>query len=133
MLSARRFLDEVIASLRNVIAPAIPEPYPKTQAYMAALILEFVARQIEERTDIASGKADALASLFEDISRIEGGGALDPGDGDPQARLCGMIERLYAERDRIGETEFRALNDRIRRCLRDLLDQDLKVAGGKGE
>jgi hypothetical protein len=133
MLPARRFLDEVIATLRNVIAPAIAEPYPKTQAYMAALILEFVARQVEERTDIAGGKAEALASLFADVSRIEGGAALDSGDSDPQARLCGIIERLYNERDRIGDTEFRALNDRIRRCLRELLDQDLKVAGGKGE
>lgn len=133
MLSAHRFLDEVIASLRNVIAPAIADPYPKTQAYMAALILEFVSRQVRDRTDMAAGKADALASLFRDVGSIEGGGALDPGGDDQQARLCGIIERLYAERGRIGEAEFHALNDRIRRCLRELLDQDLKVAGGKGE
>jgi hypothetical protein len=133
MLSAQRFLNEVIASLRNVIAPAISEPYPKTQAYMAALILEFVARQVEERGDIASAKAEALESLLRDISRMAGASAADHGDDDPEARLCGIIERLYAERDRIGEAEFRALNDRIRRGLRELLNQDLRVAGGKGE
>jgi hypothetical protein len=100
---------------------------------MAAVILEFVARQVEERGDIASGKAEALAGLFEDISRMPGAGAVDRESGDPEARLCGIIERLYAERDRLGEVEFHALNDRVRRCLRELLNQDLSIAGAKGE
>ena len=133
MLSAQRFLNEVIASLRNVIAPAIPDPYPKTQAYMAALILEFVARQVEERGDIASGKAEALAALFEDISRMPGAGGIDKEGGDPEARLCGIIERLYEQREHIGQAEFHALNDRVRRCLRELLNRDLSIAGAKGE
>jgi hypothetical protein len=53
-------LGEVVVALRNVIATAIAEPYPKTQAYMAALILEFVARQVEERADIAHSRHAAI-------------------------------------------------------------------------
>ena len=45
MIPVKHLLGEVIASLRNVIAPAIAEPYPKAQAYMAAVILEFVPNE----------------------------------------------------------------------------------------
>jgi hypothetical protein len=60
MIPAKQLLREVVSALRNVIAAAIAEPYPKTQAYMAALILEFVARQVEERADIAHSRHAAI-------------------------------------------------------------------------
>ena len=134
MLSAQRFLDEVIAALRNVIAPAISDPYPKAQAYMAAVILEFVSRQVEERSDIAMGKEQALRALFADLSRLLGGKELVERNGEErEARLCQVIERLYAERSRLGEEVFTAANRRVRQALRQLLDQDLKVAGKREE
>jgi hypothetical protein len=130
MLSAHRFLDEVIAALRNVIAPAVSEPYPKAQAYMAAVILEFVSRQVEERSDIATAKEQVLSALFDDLSGLCGGKDLVERDGgEREARLCRVIERLYAERGRLGEEAFAAANRRVRQALRQLLDQDLKVAG----
>jgi len=46
MIPAKQLIGEVVSSLRNVIGPAIDEPYPKAQAYMAAVILEFVSRQV---------------------------------------------------------------------------------------
>jgi hypothetical protein len=42
MLQAKILLTEVVGSLRNVIGPAVNNPYAKSQAYMAAVILEFV-------------------------------------------------------------------------------------------
>jgi len=130
MLPARRFLDEIVASLRTVIAPAIAEPYPKAQAYMAAVILEFVSRQVEERDDVEAAKARALDALFRDLPALLGGWPL-PGSGesDGPARLCRVIEWVYAERERLGPEVFAAANGRVRRTLRELLDQDLKVAG----
>ena len=134
MLSAQRFLDEVIAALRNVIAPAISDPYPKAQAYMAAVILEFVSRQVEERSDIAMGKEQALHALFADLSRLLDDKELVERNGEErEARLCHLIERLYAERNRLGEEVFTAANQRVRQALRQLLDQDLKVAGKREE
>ena len=130
MLPPHRFLDEIIASLRTVIAPAIADPYPKAQAYMAAVILEFVARQVEERGDLEREKAHALEQLFGDLSAVLGGRTL-PGsdDADAQARLCRVIDWLYAERERLGPHVFADANGRVRRTLRQLLDADLKVAG----
>lgn len=130
MLPAHRFLDEIIASLRTVIGPAIADPYPRAQAYMAAVILEFVSRQVEERADLGAEKARALASLFADLGAVLGGRALPGADErDAEARLCRVIEWLYTERERLGPDVFAAANGRVRQALRQLLDADLQVAG----
>jgi len=128
MLAAHRLLGEIIASLRNVIAPAIPDPYPKAQAYMAAVILEFICQQVEERHDIAREKERTLNGLFSDLSAVLAGTDL-PESNDPEARLCRLIEWLYAEKERFGPEAFAAANRRVREALRQLLDQELKVAG----
>lgn len=130
MLPAHRFLDEIIVSLRTVIAPAIADPYPKAQAFMAAVILEFVARQVEERGDLEQAKVRALERLFDDLSAMLAGRALPPSnDAGAEARLCRVIEWLYAERERLGADVFAAAHGRVRQTLRQLLDEDLKVAG----
>lgn len=129
MIPAKQLLNEIVASLRNVIAPAIAEPYPKAQAFMAAVILEFVSRQVEERSDIAEGKQEALAALFRDLSRLDGTARLAGSGPATEAELSLLIERLYAERERIGEQAFTAANRLVRQTLRQLLDQELKVAG----
>jgi hypothetical protein len=130
MLSAHRLLDELITSLRNVIAPAIPDPYPKAQAYMAAVILEFIARQVEERHDIAVEKEQAMNGLFHDLTTIlERKNLPELGDTDQEQRLCRLIEWLYSEKDRLDPDVFTVANQRIREVLRQLLDQELKVAG----
>ncbi len=133
MIESRQMLNEVIASLRNVIAPAIADPYPKTQAYMAAVILEMVARQVEERTDLGTAKRAAIELSFEALARNEAVGRLVADLPRNEGGLCQLIERLYAERQHLGEELFTTANKRVRETLRALLDQDLKVAGGKAE
>jgi hypothetical protein len=131
MLPAKRLLDEVISSLRTVIAPAIVDPYPKSQAFMAAVILEFVAQQVTERSDIATAKHATLDAAFADLAELFDTSEIELGERDPEARLCSMIERLYAQRETLGEEVFTTANRRIRQALRKLLDQDLKVASQK--
>lgn len=130
MLTAHQLLKEVIASLRTVIGPAIPEPYPKAQAFMAAVILEFVSRQVEERRDVPAKKDQILNEAFHDLSSLLQGQPLAAdGDTDQEARLSHLIEWLYAEKDRLGPEAFTAANQRVRAALRDLLNQELKIAG----
>jgi hypothetical protein len=129
MIPAKQIIHEIVTSLREVIAPAIAEPYPKGQAYMAAVILEFVARQIEERSDLDQEKSAAMLELLGDLSRLPQMHELLRGDHLNEAGLCELIEHLYAERSRLGEETFTAANRRIRETLRQLLAQDLKVAG----
>src|SRR5579864_4054442 len=107
MLSAQRLLDDVIHSLRNVIAPAISEPFPKVQAYMAAVILEFVARQVEERSDIPIAKQRILHDLSGDLSKIPEAASLIDSSGDlSEASLSALIEKMYAKRSDLGEHHF---------------------------
>jgi len=127
MISAKQLLVEIVNSLRNVIAPAIDDPYPKAQAYMAAVILDFVSRQVEERGEIEQGKASALNALFRELADL--GDVARFADGrDGEQRLCNLIERLYQHRAHLGEDAFSAANQRIRRTLRQMLDEELKIA-----
>jgi hypothetical protein len=129
MIPAKQLLSEIVTSLREVIAPAIAEPYPKAQAYMAAVILEFVARQVEERSDIDEQKHAAMLELLRDFSRLPDVNRLVRGDELSEEGLSKLIEHLYAERGRLGEATFAAANSRVRQTLRKLLDMELKVAG----
>ena len=129
MIPANQLLSEIVTSLREVIAPAIAEPYPKAQAYMAAVILEFVARQVEERSDIEEQKHAAMLELLRDLSQLPDVNRLVRGDELNETGLNKLIEHLYAERSRLGEETFAAANRRVRQTLRKLLDQELKVAG----
>ena len=129
MIPANQLLSEIVTSLREVIAPAIAEPYPKAQAYMAAVILEFVARQVAERGDIEEQKHAAMLELVRDLSRLPDVNRLVRGDELDETGLNKLIEHLYAERGRLGEETFAAANRRVRQTLRKLLDQELKVAG----
>jgi hypothetical protein len=132
MLPVHQLLTEITAALRNVIAPAVAEPYPKAQAYMAAVILEFVARQVEERRDIPEEKEHTLHALFADLTTVLTGEQIPAGgEREQEARLCRLIEWLYAEKERLGPEAFEPANQRIRQALRALLDEELKVAGNK--
>ena len=131
MLAAHHLLKEVIASLRTVIAPAVADPYPKSQAYMAAVILEFIARQVEERSDSSKAKEHVLDDLFSDLRLLITDKVPASKDPDQEARLCRLIEWLYTEKDRLGPEAFAAANQKVRTALRQLLDQELKIAGTK--
>jgi hypothetical protein len=89
MIPAKLLLTEVVTSLRNVIAPAIDEPCPKTQAYM--VILEIVSRQVDERADVEQHKSWALDALFRDLAHF-GRCRSTPHDGvEGERRLCNLI------------------------------------------
>jgi predicted transcriptional regulator len=131
VIAARRMLEEVIASLRGVIAPAISAPYPKTQAYMAAVILETLSRAIEERSDLAEARKRSIEQLFADLGELGAGVSEALPDGEDEARLARLVEVLYTDRERLGEERFAAANRRVRQTLRDLLDADLRIASSK--
>lgn len=128
MIPAKQLIGEVVNSLRNVIGPAVTEPFQKSQAYMAAVVLEFVARQVDERADVATEKEAALHTLFHDLLSLPKAKAALTNGAETEAALCEMIERLYESRAAMGEEAFAIANRRVRQTLRQLLDQDLKIA-----
>jgi hypothetical protein len=98
---------------------------------MAAVILEFVSRQVEERKDISQEKEQILTYLFSDLGSLLTDKALSSQAPDQEARLCQLIEWLYSEKDKLGPEAFTIANQKVRTALRQLLDQELKVAGTK--
>jgi len=129
MLPAKILLTEVVNSLRNVVGPAVKDPHAKSQAYMAAVILEFVSCQIEDPSDHESVEQVALMELFDDLSRIPDLAEIVERDGaDLRSRLCHTIEALHSARGQIAPQAFERANRRIRLTLRQLLDAELKIA-----
>ena len=133
MLPARMLIGEIVASLRNVIGPAISEPYPKAQAYMAATILEFVSRQIEDRGATESQKTEIIEALFDDLPKLGLPDRVVSGASRDEAGLSDLVERLYGARSEIGDAAFESANHRLRQTLRKLLNLELTITGKSGE
>ena len=117
MIPAKQLIGEVVNSLRNVIGPAVNEPFQKSQAYMAAVVLEFVARQVDERADMAIEEAAALHALFQDLLSLPKAERSRRPVPETEAALCEVIERLYESRAAMGEEAFAIANRRVRQTL----------------
>lgn len=120
--------------LKGEIAPAVSDAYPKTQAYLGAVVLQKIAAEL--RLAEVHGQAEAaerealLAELEADLrdapdTVISAYAALRTG-GD--AALCAFIESLYANRDRMGQDRFDALLGRVRQDLRRSIDRRMEIA-----
>ena len=132
-------LERIAATLRSEIGPAVGDSFARTQAFMASVILEKLARQLrladahtqagqEDRTALAND-LEALtqnALLPSGADRSRGAIAAVRGGGD--AELCAVVEALYADRRVLGNDMFDALLGRVRTTLRARLDRQLEFA-----
>jgi hypothetical protein len=128
-------LARMAATLRGEIGPGVVEPFAKTQAFMAAVILERLGRQLGLAESQAQAELDDLAALAGDLGRSLGvapsprvGEALQAvASGDGRA-VGALIEALYAERAELGRESFEAALGRVRVALRSRLDRQLEYA-----
>lgn len=132
-------MERIAATLRSEIGPAVGDSFARTQAFMASVILEKLARQIrlaEAHTQAGDADRTALANDLEALmqnafppSGAEGSRDAIAGvraGGD--AELCAVVEALYADRDVLGTNLFDALLGRVRTTLRARLDRQLEFA-----
>jgi hypothetical protein len=131
-------LQRIAQTLRQEIGPAIDAEYPRTQAFMAAVVLQKLGRQLALATEHATAETADLTALLADLRELlEDGHAPAPvraaADGLAQTRdsaaLCRLIEAIYGARAPLGEARFAALLGRIRQTLRRSIDRRLAVAG----
>ena len=136
MLPAEELLARMSGLLRHEIGPAVSEPFPKTQAFMASVVLDKVAAGLRLGAAHAEANAADRRALAEDLraattasdpvalrSAIE---ALPSPEGD--AALAPLVAALYGSRAELGPDRFDALLSRVRRTLRARLDRQLEVA-----
>lgn len=131
-------LERIALALKTEIGPAVAEAYPKTQAFMASVVLQKLAGEIrlaEEHAARNRADTEALAqTLLEDV---EGGGAVPASvanavgalrrERNPPA-LTRLIEALYAARGELGEDRFDALLAKTRVVLRARIDRALEYS-----
>jgi hypothetical protein len=131
-------LQRIARTLRQDIGPAVDAEYPRTQAFMAAVVLQKVSRHLALADDHVAAEAADLTALLADLRGLLADGKVPAPvcaafDGLVETRdnaaLCRLIEVVYAARAALGEARFAALLGRIRRTLRLCIDRRVAVAG----
>jgi hypothetical protein len=131
-------LQRIADLLRKDIGPAIEADYPRTQAFMAAVVLGKLGRQLALAGEHAAAETEDIAALLADLRDLSPEAATPAGlrvaiDTLAQTRdnagLCGLVEALYNARPALGDARFTALLDRTRRTLRRSIDRRMAVAG----
>jgi thioredoxin-like negative regulator of GroEL len=136
-MNADLLLERIAATLKRDIGPAIEAEYPKTQAFMAGVVLQKLGRQLglaeahraadaaDRRALIGELRAQATAAPVPPaVQSAIDSLAADPGD----AALCTLIGALYQARGALGAARFDALLVRVRKTLRANIDRRMEFA-----
>ncbi len=136
-MNADDLLRRMAHTLKREIGPAIADEYPKTQAFMAGVVLEKLARQLElaplhaaaESADVAA----LLSALGELLAPVVVPAALSVAlvalaRSRDQAALSGLVGALYETRTALGAELFDRTLGRVRETLRAGIDRQLAYA-----
>lgn len=129
-------LQRIAQTLKQDVGPAIETEYPKTQAFMAGVVLQKLGAQValarvHEQAEAAD--VDVLIADLENSVGLEACGEVQQASvelarsRDPAA-LCRLIEALYASRAALGEARFTQLLGRVRQTLRANIDRRVAYA-----
>jgi hypothetical protein len=129
-------LGRLSSTLRHEIGPAVGDTYPRTQAFMASVVLEKLAGQLRRSEAHRAADAADFAALADDLGAAVGEGD-PPGLREAVAALAAtpgpaaasrLVEALYAGRDALGPARFEQLLGRVRATSRARLDRQLQYA-----
>jgi hypothetical protein len=129
-------LLRIAKTLKQDIGPAVEAAYPKTQAFMAAVVVEKVARQLQLAPEHMIADHADITALLTDISRIAPT-ALPPAiqaaisalnARADQTALSNLIEALYGNKTALGDESFNRLLSRVRQVLRARVDRQMVYA-----
>jgi hypothetical protein len=132
--------DELLArlsgTLRHEIGPAVAEPFPRTQAFMASVILEKLSAQLRLAAEHATAEAADLAALSDALPGLLGADtpvavasavAGLAAEGSATA-LAALVAALWDEREGLGPERFDAVLARVRITLRARIDRQMAYA-----
>lgn len=136
-LAPDELLERIARTLKTDIGPAIEEAYPKTQAFMASVVLHKLAGQLRLADEHTAASQRDLKELAEELSQLSASNALPlPLSAAVQtlrqdldtAGVSAVIETLYATRSELGEERFTDLIGRVRTRLRARIDREMAYA-----
>ena len=137
VVNAAELLQRIAKTLRDDVGPAVDDEYPKTQAFMAAVVLQKLGRELALADAHRTADAAELRALADDLTKARVGADVPRSIGDAierfgavrdSASLCDLIDALYAGREDLGESRFDAWLGRIRSTLRAQIDRRLEFA-----
>ncbi len=120
--------------LKREVGPAVEADYPKTQAFLSAVVLERMSAELRlADAHSEAGAADRVALVADldsdladapDSVRTTFPALADGGD----SALCAFIEALYGDREALGRERFDRLLGRVRQDLRRDIDRRMEIA-----
>lgn len=127
-------LDRMATLLKREIGPAVPDAYPKTQAFLGAVVLQKLAAESRLAEDHARAAGSDKAALLSDLSAsvenapegVRQAFAAFATGGDRE--LCALIEAIYDARAALGADSFDRILGRIRLDLRRAIDRRMEIA-----
>ena len=138
-LAPAALLERIARTLKTDIGPAVEAAYPKTQAFMAAVVLQKLAGQLRLADDHAAADRRDLQELAAELAtELDTATQTSPPalraavhglDHDRDtASVSRLIEALYATRSELGEERFHRLIGRVRARLRARIDREMVYA-----
>ncbi|MCY4385569.1 MAG: hypothetical protein OXC18_00555 [Desulfurellaceae bacterium] len=136
-LAPDELLERIARTLKKEIGPAVEAAYPKTQAFMAAVVLQKLAGQLRLADDHAAASQRDLQELTEELSQLAASNAIPAPLAEAlrtlrhdldAASVSRLIETLYATRSELGEERFNSLIRRVRTRLRARVDREMVYA-----
>ena len=133
-LAPDELLERIARSLKQDIGPAVEAAYPKTQAFMASVVLQKLAGQLRLANEHATASQHELTELAVELDQLTASedtppslhAALDTLRRDlDTASVSRLIETLYATRAELGEEHFELLLGRVRARLRARIDREM--------
>lgn len=128
-------LARMSASVKQSIAPNTSGP-AKSQAFMVAVVLEKVAKQIalEPQHQAAAWADHAVLCTELDKehanglpARVEIAARAVSATGDAES-LCSLVSALYADRTALGDDRFHHILGAVRRALRADVDRRMEYS-----
>jgi hypothetical protein len=129
-------LQKIAQTLKQDIGPAIEAEYPKTQAFLAGVVLQKLGLQLALASSHQAAEQADLSALLADLKRLVDGSTpmavtaalARLAAARDQAELCALIQALYAAREALGGEHFSALLGRVRKTLRANIERQLEYA-----
>ena len=130
-------LTRIADTLRRDIGPAVTDEFAKTQAFMAAVVLQKLAAQLAHTDEHAHAHRADMDALIADLETTRAASEL-PQTSElaittlarqrNKAALSDLVAALYADRACIGEDLFAQLLQRVRRALRADINRQMVYA-----
>ena len=136
-LAPDQLLERIARTLKKDIGPAVGEAFPKTQAFMASVVLQKLAGQLRLADEHAAASQRDLRELADELDPLTTSQDTPPSlqaavktlrQDLSTASVSGLIETLYTTRSELGEKRFEDLIGRVRTRLRARIDREMVYA-----